>query len=115
MKANTAEMTLRLAIADRLAAKHEYALEYNFASLFAQLTDRPETNILFVVRGFAFDIEQQLSGRNKYPRAIRSACQSIWDWYVNANDWNTDNVLDWLETHGSAHLWAVLLGKAATR
>ncbi len=95
-----------------------YALDIYFGKYFAELTGRPETSVLHQIRSLQATRETDLSGKGKYERALRSACESIWDWYNKADSYRavgTAVALDMLETHDPVCLWAVMLGQIRTR
>lgn len=102
-------------IKERLASEHNYALDMDFARYFAVLSGRPETSVLGMIRTLTKRREAELSGRDKYARAMRSACESIWVWFQTADryrEMSTAVALDMLESYESECIWAVMIGQA---
>ncbi len=90
-------------------------LDIYFAHAFSMLTGRPETSVLSMVRGLETRCAANMSGRNKAERAVRTACEQIWDWYNNASQYremSTAVALDMIESHDPACIWAVILGQS---
>lgn len=98
-----------------LRRESAYALDIHFARVFSALTGRPDTSVLYMVRSLADKREREMSGRDKQARSVRSACESVWDWYNSASEYrqmSTAVALDMLESHEPACLWAVILGQS---
>ncbi len=90
-------------------------MDIYFANAFSRLTGRPETSILSMVRSLESRNIANMGGRGKHERAVRSACESIWDWYNNASQYremSTAVALDMIESHDPACVWAVMLGQS---
>lgn len=97
-----------------LLARHGDYLDIRFSYLFAQLTGRPETEVLSNVRSLATLLEitsKPERGHTKYKVGLQSACESILDWYSRANEYPLDHPLDFIATHNQQCVWAVLVGK----
>ncbi len=91
-------------------------LDIYFAHAFSTLTGRTETSVLSMVRGLESRMIANMSGRDKHQRAVRAACESIWDWYNQAHSYremSTAVALDMIESHDPACVWAVMCGQAA--
>ncbi len=101
-----------------LQSEHSYALDMKFAKAFAELTGRPETSVLHQIRSLTSRREAEMTGRNKYEMATRSALESIWAWYTDADhfrEMSTSVALDMLESHDPSCIWAVMLGQQSAK
>lgn len=97
-----------------MLARHPDYLDVRFSYEFARLTGRPETEVLRNVRSLALLKELEISTRvsNKGAKiAMGLACGAILGWYIRANEYNTDNLIEFVSCHPQQCVWAVLLGK----
>ena len=91
----------------------DYELEYKFAQAFAELTDRPETEVLGMIRGQARINLEDLAGARKYSMATRQAVESVWAWYSaaeNSRKYVEESLVRVVAGHYPAWVWATLVG-----
>jgi len=111
----------REAIIERLhETTSNYGIDFDFARMFAALTGRSETSVLSNIRELTAHYErtgQHISKRKRYELCLRQACQSIWDWFTagERQEYRTDDVISFVESHCQQCVWAVLLGDFCAR
>lgn len=95
----------------RVNSSSMYAMDMYFSRDFSAFANRPETEVLGVLRDLIHRYEARMKGRGKYEAATRSACESILYWYETANEYTLDDVAGFVASHDPACVWAVLIGR----
>jgi len=88
-----------------------YNMDGKLALAFAQMTGRPETEVLGVLREFIGWTSSHIQGRGKYEYAVRQCCDSFVKWFEDHAAFNTDgDMISFLSSHHQACIYAVLVG-----
>lgn len=95
----------------RVTRSSAYALDIYFSRDFSIFADRPESEVLGVVRGLINRESATLKGRDKLERATRYACDRVLYWYENANSYTLDDGAGFVASHDPACVYAVLIGR----
>lgn len=95
---------------ERVSA-HAYAMDMDVARLFAELTGRPETEVLSVIRNAVEQHLTRMNGQSNYKRAVKLVCEDLAIWYESADQYAVTDLIGFITGHNSVCVYAVLVGQ----